>query len=227
MTWTTLQTWTTNQIITASDMNTDIRDNGNLTAPALVTTKGDVVAASGANATARVAVGANDTVFMADSAQTLGVKWAAFASSHQHNTAESEQSEFTSNDNGSAPRDLDDSDGQLTTAYTGYAKSIDATMAVADAASVDLVAVFTYTAGTNACTVSMEIRRDTTQLVEETQGLGSDTTPFAYIATVVQYFDSDPGAATYDYNARQKTDDSNSAFAISYGGSASEHIAST
>ena len=41
----------------------------------LMSAKGDVVAASAANTPARVAVGANDTVLMADSAQTAGVKW--------------------------------------------------------------------------------------------------------------------------------------------------------
>ncbi len=38
--------------------------------------KGDIVAGTGADAAARVAVGANDTVLTADSSQTAGVKWA-------------------------------------------------------------------------------------------------------------------------------------------------------
>ena len=38
--------------------------------------KGDIVAATGADAAVRVAVGANDTVLTADSAQAAGVKWA-------------------------------------------------------------------------------------------------------------------------------------------------------
>lgn len=41
------------------------------------TTKGDILAATGAGAMARTAVGANATVLTADSTQTNGVKWAA------------------------------------------------------------------------------------------------------------------------------------------------------
>jgi hypothetical protein len=39
--------------------------------------KGDLVVASAADTAARLAIGANDTVLTADSAQTLGLKWAA------------------------------------------------------------------------------------------------------------------------------------------------------
>jgi len=43
--------------------------------------KGDLVAGTGADAFSRLAVGANDTVLTADSAQATGLKWAAPASS--------------------------------------------------------------------------------------------------------------------------------------------------
>lgn len=42
----------------------------------IVTTKGDVIAASGSHAVDRLGVGSNGQVLTADSAQTLGVKWA-------------------------------------------------------------------------------------------------------------------------------------------------------
>ena len=42
-----------------------------------VTTKGDLLAATAASTPARLAVGSNDTVLVADSAQFTGIKWAA------------------------------------------------------------------------------------------------------------------------------------------------------
>jgi hypothetical protein len=46
-------------------------------AKAIVDAKGDIIAATGADAVSRLAVGANDTVLTADSAAATGVKWAA------------------------------------------------------------------------------------------------------------------------------------------------------
>ena len=44
---------------------------------ALVDAKGDIFVATADNTVGRLAIGANDTVLTADSAQTGGVKWAA------------------------------------------------------------------------------------------------------------------------------------------------------
>ena len=50
----------------------------NATLPAtLIEAKGDLIAGSAANAADNLAVGANGTVLTADSAQTLGIKWAS------------------------------------------------------------------------------------------------------------------------------------------------------
>jgi hypothetical protein len=47
----------------------------------IVDAKGDIIAATAADAVSRLAVGANDTVLTADSAQATGLKWAAAGSS--------------------------------------------------------------------------------------------------------------------------------------------------
>ena len=60
---------------TANDMNVYVKDNFAAGVPDLMTTKGDIVAATGADAAARVGVGANGTVLIADSTQAAGVKW--------------------------------------------------------------------------------------------------------------------------------------------------------
>jgi hypothetical protein len=46
----------------------------------IVDAKGDIIAATGADAVSRLAVGANDTVLTADSTEATGLKWAAAAS---------------------------------------------------------------------------------------------------------------------------------------------------
>jgi hypothetical protein len=45
--------------------------------PTIVDAKGDIIAATAADTPARLAVGANDTVLTADSAEATGLKWAA------------------------------------------------------------------------------------------------------------------------------------------------------
>jgi hypothetical protein len=55
-------------------------DDSNAIQNSIVDAKGDLVAASGADTPARLAVGANNTVLTADSSQATGLKWATPAS---------------------------------------------------------------------------------------------------------------------------------------------------
>lgn len=50
MAWTTPRTWTTGELVTAALLNTHLRDNLNMTAPAVVTALGQLVYGGGANA---------------------------------------------------------------------------------------------------------------------------------------------------------------------------------
>ena len=54
MAWTTPATWSTGQIVEASDLNAQIKGNMELTAPALFSAQGDILYATGANAPARL-----------------------------------------------------------------------------------------------------------------------------------------------------------------------------
>ena len=57
MPWTAPRTYVTAEVVTAAILNTDLRDNMLETAPATVTTEGDLLYATGANALARRPVG--------------------------------------------------------------------------------------------------------------------------------------------------------------------------
>lgn len=74
---------TAGELYFATDEGKLYRDNGStwdlVDVHDLVTTKGDLLVASAADTLIRVAVGSNDQVLTADSAQSAGVKWAAAA----------------------------------------------------------------------------------------------------------------------------------------------------
>jgi|SRR3990167_1109427 len=59
MSWTTPRTWTVGEVPTAAIFNAHVRDNESEFMAAKVTTAGDIVQATGANALARLAVGSN------------------------------------------------------------------------------------------------------------------------------------------------------------------------
>jgi hypothetical protein len=72
---------TTGQVLSkASNTNMDFTwvttDDANAIQNAIVDAKGDLIAASAADTPARLAVGANNTVLVADSATATGLKWA-------------------------------------------------------------------------------------------------------------------------------------------------------
>jgi len=55
MAWTTPKTWASGYVVLAADLNTHLRDNLNVTAPAVMSSQGDVLYASGSNTPARLA----------------------------------------------------------------------------------------------------------------------------------------------------------------------------
>lgn len=57
MAWTTPRTYTTGELVTAAILNTHVRDNLLETAPAKVTTAGDIIVATGANGIKRLGIG--------------------------------------------------------------------------------------------------------------------------------------------------------------------------
>ncbi len=64
MAWTAPRTWVTGETVTAALLNTHVRDNLLVAAPAVLTTTGDVLYASGANAPARLAASTDAKVLV-------------------------------------------------------------------------------------------------------------------------------------------------------------------
>jgi hypothetical protein len=75
MPYTAYKTWTVGEILTASNMNIQVRDNGLEAGPAKVTTKGDILVAAALNDLRRLGVGADDKIIVAASVEATGVKW--------------------------------------------------------------------------------------------------------------------------------------------------------
>lgn len=74
MAWATPPAKSSGETLTAAEINI-ISDDLLETAPAKFTTKGDLLAGTGANATTRVAVGADGTGLVASASNAGGVKW--------------------------------------------------------------------------------------------------------------------------------------------------------
>ena len=62
MAWTTPRCWSIGEVVTAAIMTTHVKNNFDVTAPAVLTTAGDILYASGANAPARLAKGTNGNI---------------------------------------------------------------------------------------------------------------------------------------------------------------------
>jgi hypothetical protein len=79
MAWTTPATWSTGQVVEASDLNAQIKGNMELTAPALFSAQGDILYATGANAPARLAKDANATRSLTNTGTNNNPAWAQVA----------------------------------------------------------------------------------------------------------------------------------------------------
>jgi hypothetical protein len=75
MAYNTPPTKSDNDVFTASEYNTYIRDNFAAGVPDIFSAKGDIAIATGPNAATRLAVGTNGQRLAADSTQANGVKW--------------------------------------------------------------------------------------------------------------------------------------------------------
>ena len=79
MAYTAYRTWTTGEIVTAALMNEQVKDNGLLTAPAIMTAQGDLIYGSAANTPARLAKDANATRSLTNTGTSNNPAWAQVA----------------------------------------------------------------------------------------------------------------------------------------------------
>ena len=76
MAYTAYRTWTTGEIVTAALMNEQVRDNGLLTAPAIMTGAGDLIYSSAANTPVRLAKDTNSTRVLTNTGTSNVPAWA-------------------------------------------------------------------------------------------------------------------------------------------------------
>jgi hypothetical protein len=75
MAWTTPKTWASGYVVLASDLNTHLRDNLNVTAPAVMSAQGDIIIASGANTPIRLAKSTTTTQYLANTGTSNAPAW--------------------------------------------------------------------------------------------------------------------------------------------------------
>ena len=76
MAWTTPRSWVTGEVVTATLLDQQIKGNMDLSAPAIMTTAGDIIYASGANTPARLAKDANDSRVLTNQGTSNVPAWA-------------------------------------------------------------------------------------------------------------------------------------------------------
>jgi len=75
LSFTSPKTWASGYVVLASDLNTYIRDNQNMTAPAVMSSQGDVLFASGSNTPARLAKSTTTTQYLANTGTNNNPAW--------------------------------------------------------------------------------------------------------------------------------------------------------
>ena len=75
MSFTSPKTWASGYVVLASDLNTHLRDNLNMTAPAVMSAQGDIVIASGANTPIRLAKSTTSTQYLANTGTSNAPAW--------------------------------------------------------------------------------------------------------------------------------------------------------
>jgi len=75
LSFTSPKTWASGYVVLASDLNTYIRDNQNMTAPAIMTSQGDLLIASGANTPIRLAKSTTSTQYLANTGTSNAPAW--------------------------------------------------------------------------------------------------------------------------------------------------------
>lgn len=82
-TWADPRTWQVGYMVTADDLNKQVRNNLTEMVPNRVVAPGDIVAGASSHLTQRLAVGSTDTWLVASSSQDLRMKYSTYPA-HDH-----------------------------------------------------------------------------------------------------------------------------------------------
>lgn len=162
----------------------------------LVDAKGDIIAATAADAVARLAVGANDTVLTADSSTATGLKWATAAGGKVLQVVSTSTT---------TPVSI------TSTSFTdsGLSGTITPTLSTSKILMMIMQPAYAYRAG-NAFVVESQVLRDSTQILFNTrfmrpwQSSGTNMEN-GYNATFI-YLDSPASTSALTYKTQYKQD---------------------